>query len=74
MGVDRLAPLSVDWLCQLLEAGSGSATPESAWAARSSPATARYRKAQIQERQREANRLHKVPDFVPVLGCAEFCG
>jgi len=48
------------WLCQLLEAGllRGSFVPPKP--IRALRTLTRYRKAQIQERQREANRLHKV--------------
>ena len=47
------------WLCQLMEAGlfRGSFVPPKPQ--RALRALTRYRKAQIQERQREANRLHK---------------
>jgi transposase len=47
------------WLCQLLEAGllRGSFVPPKP--IRALRTTTRYRKALIQERQREANRLHK---------------
>src|SRR5262249_39203670 len=48
------------WLCQLLEAGllrSSFVPPKPIRALRT---TTRYRRALIQERQREANRLHKV--------------
>jgi transposase len=48
------------WLCQLLECGllRGSFVPPKP--IRALRTTTRYRKALIQERQREANRLHKV--------------
>jgi transposase len=48
------------WLCQLLEAGllRGSFVPPKP--IRALRTLTRYRKAQIKERQREANRLHKV--------------
>jgi transposase len=48
------------WLCQLLEAGllRGSLVPPKP--IRALRTLTRYRKAQIKERQREANRLHKV--------------
>jgi transposase len=47
------------WLCQLMEAGllRGSFVPPKPQ--RALRALTRYRKTQIQERQREANRLHK---------------
>src|SRR6266699_3238980 len=48
------------WLCQLLEAGllrRGFVPPKPIRALRN---LTRYRKAQIGERQREANRLHKI--------------
>ena len=47
------------WLCQLLEAGllRGSFVPPKP--IRALRTLTRYRKAQIKERQREANRLHK---------------
>jgi transposase len=52
--------LDAAWLCQLLEAGllRGSFVPPKP--IRALRTLTRYRKAQIQERQREANRLHKV--------------
>lgn len=48
------------WLCQLLEAGllRGSLVPPKP--IRALRTLTRYRKAQIKERAREANRLHKV--------------
>lgn len=48
------------WLCQLMEAGllRGSFVPPKPQRALRTPT--RYRKTQIQERSREANRLHKV--------------
>jgi len=48
------------WLCQLMEAGllRGSFVPPTAQ--RRLRTLTRYRKTQIAERQREANRLHKV--------------
>ncbi len=48
------------WLCQLLEAGllRGSFVPPKP--IRALRTLTRYRKTQIKERQREANRLHKV--------------
>ena len=48
-----------EWLCQLMEAGllRGSFVPPKPQ--RALRALTRYRKTQIEERQREANRLHK---------------
>src|SRR6266496_5994854 len=49
-----------EWLCQLLEAGllkTSFVPPKPIRAVRQ---LTRYRKAQIKERQREANRLHKL--------------
>ena len=48
------------WLCRLMEAGllRGSFVPPKPQ--RALRTLTRYRKSQIQERQREANRLHKV--------------
>jgi transposase len=48
------------WLCQLLEAGLLSRSFVPPKPIRSLRNLTRYRKAQIQERQREANRLHKI--------------
>jgi transposase len=49
------------WLCQLLEAGllRGSFVPPKP--IRALRTLTRYRRSQIKERAREANRLHKVP-------------
>jgi transposase len=47
------------WLCQLLEAGLLRASFVPPKPIRTLRNLTRYRKAQIQERQREANRLHK---------------
>ncbi|MCA1678347.1 MAG: IS110 family transposase [Actinobacteria bacterium] len=47
------------WLCQLLEAGLLSASFVPPKPIRALRSLTRYRKAQIAERQREANRLHK---------------
>ncbi len=58
------------WLCQLMEAGllRGSFVPPKPQ--RQLRALTRYRKTQIQERQREANRLHKaLEDSGVKLGC-----
>jgi transposase len=48
------------WLCQLLEAGLLRASFVPPKPIRALRTLTRYRKAQIKERQREANRLHKV--------------
>src|SRR6516225_7735635 len=48
------------WLCQLLEAGMLARSFVPPKPIRSLRNLTRYRKAQIQERQREANRLHKI--------------
>jgi transposase len=48
------------WLCQLLEAGLLARSFVPPKPIRSLRNLTRYRKAQIQERQREANRLHKL--------------
>jgi len=48
------------WLCQLLEAGLLKASFVPPKPIRTLRNLTRYRKAQIQERQREANRLHKI--------------
>jgi len=48
------------WLCQLLEAGLLKASFVPPKPIRALRNLTRYRKAQIRERQREANRLHKV--------------
>src|SRR5579864_345765 len=47
------------WLCQLAEAGLLRASFVPPKPVRALRQLTRYRKAQIQERQREANRLHK---------------
>jgi hypothetical protein len=47
------------WLCQLLEAGLLKASFVPPKPIRDLRNLARYRKTQIQERAREANRLHK---------------
>ena len=65
---------NAQWLCQLLEAGLLKASFVPPKPIRTLRNLTRYRKTQISDRQREANRLHKILDFVPVLGCAEFCG
>src|SRR4051794_29103169 len=48
------------WLCQLLEAGLLRASFVPPKPIRTLRNLTRYRKAQIAERQREANRLHKI--------------
>ena len=48
-----------EWLCQLLEAGLLKASFVPPKPIRALRSFTRYRKAQIAERQREANRLHK---------------
>ena len=48
------------WLCQLLEAGLLSASFVPPKPIRTLRNLTRYRKAQVGERQREANRLHKI--------------
>ncbi|MHB2000907.1 MAG: IS110 family RNA-guided transposase [Solirubrobacteraceae bacterium] len=48
-----------EWLCQLLEAGLLKASFVPTKPIRALRQLTRYRKAQIKERQREANRLHK---------------
>jgi transposase len=48
------------WLCQLLEAGLLRASFVPPKPIRTLRNLTRYRKTQIQERQREANRLHKI--------------
>lgn len=49
-----------EWLCQLLEAGLLKASLVPPPAIRTLRNLTRYRKSQIRDRQREANRLHKV--------------
>ena len=48
------------WLCQLLEAGLLNASFVPPKPIRTLRNLTRYRRTQIQERQREANRLHKI--------------
>src|ERR1700686_5410124 len=58
------------WLCQLLEAGllRGSLVPPKP--IRTLRNLTRYRKTQISDRQREANRLHKILEDTGIkLGC-----
>ena len=58
------------WLCQLLEAGLLRASFVPPKPIRALRNLTRYRKAQISERQREANRLHKVLEDTGIkLGC-----
>src|SRR5664280_946381 len=51
-----------EWLCQLAEAGLLKASFVPPKPIRALRNLTRYRKTQIQERQREANRLHKAPE------------
>jgi transposase len=58
------------WLCQLLEAGLLRASFVPPKPIRTLRNLTRYRKAQIGERQREANRLHKTLEDAGIkLGC-----
>jgi transposase len=58
------------WLCQLLEAGLLARSFVPPKPIRSLRNLTRYRKAQIGERQREANRLHKILEDSGIkLGC-----
>jgi len=58
------------WLCQLLEAGLLKASFVPPKPIRALRSLTRYRKAQVRERQREANRLHKVLEDTGIkLGC-----
>jgi transposase len=59
-----------EWLCQLLEAGLLKASFVPPKPVRQLRNFTRYRKAQIKERQREANRLHKALEDTGIkLGC-----
>lgn len=59
-----------EWLCQLLEAGLLRASFVPPKPIRDLRQLTRYRKAQIKERQREANRLHKALEDTGIkLGC-----
>src|SRR5438876_4092132 len=58
------------WLCQLAEAGLLKASFVPPKPIRALRNLTRYRKTQIQERQREANRLHKALEDTGIkLGC-----
>ena len=58
------------WLCQLLEAGLLRASFVPPKPIRALRLLTRYRKTQVSERQREANRLHKVLEDTGIkLGC-----
>ena len=58
------------WLCQLLEAGLLRASLVPPKPIRTLRNLTRYRKAQIQDRQREAARLHKILEDTGIkLGC-----
>jgi transposase len=60
------------WLCQLADAGLLRATLVPPKPIRQVRALTRYRKAQIKERQREANRLHNaLADTGIKLDCVE---
>src|SRR5829696_4723079 len=52
--------MDAQWLCQLLEAGLLRASLVPPKPVRTLRNLTRYRKSQIRDRQREANRLHKV--------------
>ena len=58
------------WLCQLLEAGLLKASFVPPKPIRTLRNLTRYRKTQISDRQREANRLHKILEDTGIkLGC-----
>ena len=58
------------WLCQLLEAGLLRASFVPPKPIRTLRNLTRYRKTQISDRQREANRLHKILEDTGIkLGC-----
>jgi len=58
------------WLCQLLEAGLLRGSFVAPKPIRTLRNLTRYRKTQISERQREANRLHKILEDTGIkLGC-----
>jgi len=62
--------LDAQWLCQLLEAGLLKASFVPPKPIRTLRNLTRYRKTQIQDRQREAARLHKIPEDTGIkLGC-----
>jgi transposase len=52
--------LDAQWLCRLLEAGLLKPSPVPPKSVRTLRNLTRYRKTQIRDRQREANRLHKI--------------
>src|SRR5436853_4536608 len=59
-----------EWLCQLAEAGLLKASFVPPKPIRALRNLTRYRKSQIQERSREANRLHKILEDTGIkLGC-----
>ena len=59
-----------EWLCQLLEAGLLRASFVPPKPIRTLRNLTRYRKTQIADRQREANRLHKILEDTGIkLGC-----
>src|SRR5664279_1896172 len=62
--------LDAQWLCQLLEAGLLKASFVPPKPIRTLRNLTRYRKTQISDRQREANRLHKILEDTGIkLGC-----
>jgi transposase len=62
--------LDAQWLCQLLEAGLLKASFVPPKPIRTLRNLTRYRKTQIQDRQREAARLHKILEDTGIkLGC-----
>jgi len=62
--------LDAQWLCQLLEAGLLKASFVPPKPIRTLRNLTRYRKAQINDRQREAARLHKIMEDTGIkLGC-----
>jgi transposase len=62
--------LDAQWLCQLLEAGLLKASFVSPKPIRTLRNLTRYRKTQINDRQREAARLHKILEDTEIkLGC-----
>jgi transposase len=63
-------PKDAQWLCQLLEAGLLKASFVPPKPIRTLRNLTRYRKAQIQDRSREAARLHKILEDTGIkLGC-----
>lgn len=62
--------LDAQWLCQLLEAGLSQASFVPPKPIRTLRNLTRYRKTQINDRQREAARLHKILEDTEIkLGC-----